>query len=82
MNRVMVYLQAGSQRVEYQDGRKPAVVEYKAGEVKWSPPEVMHSPEVISDQPFNTVEVELKKPGIGKQITNKLDPVKIDPYTA
>ena len=79
MNRVMVYLQPGSQRFEFQDGRKPTVVEYKAGEVKWSPPEGMHSPEVISDQPFNIIEVELKKPGTGKKITSKLDPVKIDP---
>jgi hypothetical protein len=78
-NRVMIYLQAGKQRFEFQDGRKPAVFEYKAGEVKWSPPEGMHSPEVISDEPFNIVEVELKKPGTGKKITTRLDPVKIDP---
>ena len=78
-NRVMIYLQAGRQRFEYQDGRKPAVFDYKAGEVKWSPPEGMHSPEVVSDQPFNIIEVELKKPGTGKKITSALDPVKIDP---
>ena len=46
LNRVMIYLQPGRQRFEYQDGRKPAEFEYKAGEVKWSPPEGMHSPEV------------------------------------
>jgi beta-alanine degradation protein BauB len=79
MNRVMIYLQPGRQRFEYQDGRKPAEFGYKAGEVKWSPPEGMHSPEVISNEPFNIVEVELKKPGTGKKITVPLDPVKIDP---
>lgn len=79
LNRVMVYLQSGRQRFEYQDGRKPAVFEYKAGEVKWSPPEGMHSPEVVSDEAFNIVEVELKKPGTGKKIVSALDPVKIDP---
>jgi len=78
-NRVMVYLQPGRQRFEFTDGRKPATFEYKAGEVKWSPPEGMHAPEVISDQPFNIVEVELKKPGTGKKITTKLDPVKVAP---
>jgi uncharacterized RmlC-like cupin family protein len=79
MNRVMVYLQAGKQRFEYKDGRKAAVVEYKAGEVRWSPPEGMHAPEVISDEPFNIVEVELKKPGTGKKITTSLDPMKVAP---
>jgi beta-alanine degradation protein BauB len=79
MNRVMVYLQAGRQRFEYQDGRKPAVVGYQAGEVKWSPPEGMHSPEVISDEPFNIIEVELKKPGTGKKVMASLDPPKVAP---
>ena len=78
-NRVMIYLQAGRQRFEYQDGRKPAVFEYKAGEVKWSAPEGMHAPEIISNEPFNIIEVELKKPGTGKKIVTKLDPVKLDP---
>jgi uncharacterized RmlC-like cupin family protein len=79
MNRVMIYLQPGGQRFEYQDGRKPEVFDWKAGEVKWSPASGMHSPEVISDAPFNIVEVELKNPGTGKAITTSLDPVKIDP---
>ena len=78
-NRVMVYLQSGKQRFEYQDGRKPAVFEYKAGQVLFSKPEGMHSPEVISDEPFNIIEVELKKPGTGKKIVTPLDPPKIDP---
>src|SRR6516225_2874710 len=79
VNRVMIYLQSGKQRFEYQDGRKPAVFEYKAGQVLFSKPEGMHSPEVISDEPFNIIEVELKKPGTGKKIVTPLDPPKIDP---
>jgi quercetin dioxygenase-like cupin family protein len=79
MNRVMVYLQNGKQRFEYQDGRKPEVFSYTAGEVKWAPASGMHSPENLGDQPFNIIEVELKKPGTGKKITTALDPVKIDP---
>lgn len=78
LNRVMIYLQAGSQRFEYQDGRKPAVFTYKAGEVKWSPADGMHSPESLGDQPFNIIEIELKKPGTGKKITSPLDPLKVD----
>ena len=61
-NRVMVYLQNGTQRFEYQDARKPAVFDWKAGQVVWSPPEGMHSPEVTGNEPFNIIEVELKKP--------------------
>ena len=65
VNRVMVYLQDGSQRFEYQDGRQPRVFDWKAGQVVWSPSEGMHSPEVVSDSPFNIIEMELKKPGAG-----------------
>ncbi|HEY3835260.1 MAG TPA: hypothetical protein VGL72_01750 [Bryobacteraceae bacterium] len=79
INRVMIYLQSGTQRFEYQDGRKPAEFSYKAGEVKWSAAEGMHSPEVITDSPFNIIEVELKKPGTGKKISSPIDPPKIDP---
>ena len=79
MNRLMIYLQSGRQRFEYQDGRKPAVFDWKAGQVEWSAPDGMHSPEVLTDQPFNIIEVELKKSGTGKAITSKLDPVKVDP---
>jgi len=79
VNRVMIYLQSGQQRFEYQDGRKPAVFDWKEGQVEWSPADGMHSPEVLSDNPFDIVEVELKTPGAGKKITSKLDPVKRDP---
>jgi quercetin dioxygenase-like cupin family protein len=78
-NRVLVYLEPGRQRFEYQDGRQAEVFDWKAGEVKWSPADGMHSPEVVSDDAFNIVEVELKTPGTGQAITSSLDPVKIDP---
>jgi hypothetical protein len=52
VNRVMVYLQAGRQRFEYQDGRKPAVFDWKAGQVVWSAPDGIHSPEIVSDEPI------------------------------
>jgi hypothetical protein len=72
-NRVMVYLQSGKQRFEYQNGRQPAVFDWKAGQVVWSPADGMHSPEVVGDEPFNIVEVELKKPGAGQAVAAKLD---------
>ncbi len=78
MNRVMVYLQPGKQRFEYQDGRKPAVFDFHEGEVKWSVPEGMHSGQVVSDHDFNIIEVELKKAGAGATIASAMDPLKHD----
>jgi hypothetical protein len=62
LNRVMVYLQPGTQRFEYQDGRQPASFNWKAGQVVWSKSEGMHSPEVTTDDPFNIIELEIKNP--------------------
>src|SRR4051812_27475467 len=59
-NRVMIYLQSGSQRFEYQDGKKPERFDWKAGQVKWSPASGMHAPETVTDGPFNIIEIELK----------------------
>ena len=67
-NRVMIYLQGGQQRFEYQDGRKPLMADWKAGQVVWSVPEGMHSPEVTGDDSFNIIEIELKKAGSGKAL--------------
>jgi hypothetical protein len=78
MNRVMVYLQPGRQRFEYKDGRQPAVFDWKAGQVVWSPPTGMHSPEVL-DHDFNIIEVELKTAGTDQAIHGDLDPLKVDP---
>src|SRR4051812_45446641 len=78
-NRVMIYLQSGTQRFEYQNGSKPETFNWKEGEVKWSPAGGMHSPEVTTDEPFNIVEVELKKPGTGKKVTGAQDVLKVDP---
>ena len=72
-NRVMIYLQAGRQRFEYQDGRQPAVFDWKPGQVVWSKAEGMHSPEVTSDDPFNIIEVELKNAGVAKSLGNPRD---------
>ncbi|HEY1948232.1 MAG TPA: hypothetical protein VGG97_14575 [Bryobacteraceae bacterium] len=79
MDRVMIYLQSGKQRFEYQDGRQPKVFDWKAGQVVWSPAGGMHSPEVVSNDSFDIIEVELNAPSAGKTITSKLDPVKLDP---
>jgi quercetin dioxygenase-like cupin family protein len=79
LNRVMIYLQPGRQRFEYQDGRQPGVFDWTAGEVKWSAAGGLHAPEVVSNDPFNIIEIELKKPGTGEAVSSSLDPIKVDP---
>ena len=78
-NRVMIYLQAGGQTIEYQDGKK-VLLSWKAGEVKWSQASGRHTSELTTDKPVTIVEVELKKPGGSARVgTSTLDPVKVDP---
>jgi len=76
VNRVMIYLEGGKQRFEYKDGRKTTDFDWKAGQIDWSEPDGIHSPEVVTDEPFNIVEIELKKPG-GAAI--KKDALTADP---
>jgi len=78
MNRVMVYLQSGRQRFQYQDGKQPAVFNWKAGQVVWSTQSGMHSPQVL-DHDFDIIEIELKTQGTDKAATSHLDPLKVDP---
>jgi quercetin dioxygenase-like cupin family protein len=78
MNRVMIYLQSARQQFQYQDGRKPEVFDWKAGQVVWSPPSGMHSPLVL-DHDFDIVEIELKNTGNSKAIAGDLDPLKVAP---
>jgi phage host-nuclease inhibitor protein Gam len=78
MNRVMIYLNAGRQEITPVGG-KTQVLEFKAGDVKWSPASGMHVSEIVSDQPVNIVELEVKKPaGAAGKVDVALDPVKVD----
>jgi quercetin dioxygenase-like cupin family protein len=78
INRVMLYLNAGKQ--EFVSGGKTTPLQYKAGEVLWSPAGPTHVAEVVSAEPVGIVEVELKKPAEpGKTAKTALDPVKVDP---
>jgi mannose-6-phosphate isomerase-like protein (cupin superfamily) len=74
-NRVMIYLQSGKQHFEYKDGRAAENFDWKAGQAVWSKADGFHSPEVISDEPFNIVEVKKPgKPGAGASTALKVDP--------
>ncbi|MDQ6678723.1 MAG: hypothetical protein M3Z09_15685 [Acidobacteriota bacterium] len=79
VNRVMIYLQPGRQTIDYQDGRH-TVLNWKAGEAKWSPASGMHIAEITTDNPVTIVELELKNPGTtATPFHTELDPLKVDP---
>jgi quercetin dioxygenase-like cupin family protein len=78
INRVMIYLDAGSQHFDYQ-GKGPSDLKWKAGQALWSPAAGMHVAEITSAKPVRIIEVELKKPKGGLEGSGPLDPVKIDP---
>src|SRR4051812_30103495 len=76
INRVMVYLDAGRQHFEWQKGQ-PSDLNWKAGQALWSPAAGMHIAEITSNQPVRILEIELKKPGSGRNPGGPaLDPVK------
>jgi quercetin dioxygenase-like cupin family protein len=77
MNRVMIYLDKGSQHFEYQ-GKGSADLSWRAGEPKWSPAAGMHTAEITSDTPIRIIEIELKKPAGARSPVSSLDPVRID----
>ena len=77
INRVMVYLNEGRQQFKWQKGQ-PSDLNWKAGQVLWSPAAGMHVAEIASDQPVRIIEIELKKPGGGGNPSGPaLDPVKV-----
>ncbi len=77
-NRVMIYLQPGTQDFKFQDGGH-ITLRWRAGEARWSPAAGMHIAEITSAEPVNIVEIELKKKGAGRAPDTPLDPLKIDP---
>lgn len=77
LNRVMIYLDAGHQRVRYTDGRV-VDLRFQPGDVKWSPSGGTHTSENVGGKPFRLIEIELKKPG-GPFEPPKLDPLKVAP---
>ena len=79
VNRVMIYLQAGRQDINYQDG-KHVVISFMAGEALWSPRSGMHIAEMSSDNQVTIMEIELKKPAPSvTPTTSAMDPLKVDP---
>jgi mannose-6-phosphate isomerase-like protein (cupin superfamily) len=78
LNRVMIYLTAGEQKIRYQEG-KVDEQHWKAGQVAWSPAGGLHISENVGAKPLRIIEIELKKPpSAAPKRDPKLDPVAID----
>ena len=78
MNRVMVHLDAGHQRIAYPDGTVKDIV-FKAGDVRWDPAVGTHTSENPGNTPYRIVEIEIKKPHGSPVQWPAQDPPKIDP---
>jgi len=77
LNRVFVYLDAGTTKRTMLDGTVQTV-EYKAGDVKWVPAST-YAAENMTDHPVRIVEVELKNKPPYSQSSSKLDPTIVVP---
>ena len=59
-NRVMIYLDAGTIRIAYADGRVDNQ-NWKAGDIAWSPSSGMHTSQNVGTKPVRIVEIEVRK---------------------
>jgi len=78
MNRVMIYLGSGQMLRRTPDG-KVQKLEFKAGDVRWSPAEGPHTSEYITDHPFQLIEIELKNQPQAHIEMPAIDPLQADP---
>ena len=90
LNRVMVYIHTGGEKLTYLDGSVNDL-KWQAGTVRWSPAEGYHyselppelDPRVWKTPAFTTpmiVDIGIKKPGYpGKVPVTALDPLRVDP---
>jgi len=79
-NRVMIYFDAGTNKITYQNG-KVSPETFRAGDVQWNDAMGTHVAEIIADRPVNIAHLELKSPP-GMVPTVKFpanDPLKLDP---
>jgi quercetin dioxygenase-like cupin family protein len=77
LNRVMIYLTAGTNRLEYEGGRVEDL-KFKPGDALWSPAGGRHTSDNPGEQPFRVIEVELKARG-GPFQPGPLDPIRLAP---
>jgi uncharacterized RmlC-like cupin family protein/quercetin dioxygenase-like cupin family protein len=80
MDRVMIYLDNGEQRIEHEGGKIDQLV-WKKGQVAWSPAGGNHISQNATGQVLRIIEIELKPlaPAAKPFVISPLDPVKVDP---
>src|SRR5262249_53806040 len=78
VNRVMVYLDGGEMTFTTPSG-KAETLQFKAGDVKWSPTEGPHTSENSGARPLRIVEIELKNQPQPAVPLSDLDPARADP---
>jgi uncharacterized RmlC-like cupin family protein len=78
-NRVMIYLDDGSQDISVQ-GAPVEHHQWKAGDVVWSPGGPLHVSENVGSADLHIIEIEIKKPAPSAPPVRKrnLDPLAID----
>lgn len=78
LNRVMIYLDAGQVTWTSAAG-KVEKIDFKAGQVRWSPAGEPYKNENVADHPIRIVEISLKNTAPKPLPVTKLDPVVVDP---
>ena len=78
LNRVMIYLDPGQVTWTYDNG-KIEKIDFKAGQVRWSPAGEPYKNENTTDHPVRIVEISLKNTSPAPLPATKLDPVSVDP---
>ncbi|MCC6536069.1 MAG: hypothetical protein IT162_00865 [Bryobacterales bacterium] len=77
-NRVMIHLDAGHQRLVFEDGKKREN-RFKRGDIRWDPAGGMHTSENIGKSAYHIAQIEVKKPAATTPIQYPaLDPIKAD----
>jgi hypothetical protein len=78
-NRVMVYFDAGTNKITYQNGKVSPEV-FRAGDVQWNNAMGTHVAEIIAAGPVNIAHIELKSPPdmVPAVQYSALDPLKVD----
>lgn len=79
-NRVMVYFDAGTNKITFQNGEvRPEV--FRAGDVQWNNAMGTHTAEIIASGPVNIAHIELKSPPnmVPTVHYSALDPLKVAP---
>jgi len=79
-NRVMVYFDAGTNKITYQNGKVSPEV-FRAGDVQWNNAMGTHVAEIMAAGPVNIAHIELKSPPdmVPAVKYPALDPLKVDP---